>query len=231
MPNDHPKFVDLTTLVPSVVPAVLYATPYNFLGRAAHGYKASKVLMIASAAQALAHMSRTVAKDGYCLVIYDAYRPQKAVRDFANWGAAPLPHSKRTKQLFHPTLARHELFEKGYISSQSAHSRGFTVDLTLIKKGSDFHPQDPIEHHFLDADGSKLTILDDGSLDMGGHFDLFHPLSHQNATGLSSEAQENRAYLNHHMKAVGFQDFDMEWWHFTHESEPKDAPFFDSDIV
>ena len=124
-------------------------------------------------------------------------------------------------------------FLKGYISDQSAHARGSTVDLTLIdlKRTHLFDPcQGEVKTQKL-SDGRVLQVIDDGTLDMGGHFDLFDPSAHQGSSLVSPTAQQNRAYLLDVMRACGFQPIQTEWWHFTLENEPFKEQSFDFDVV
>ena len=67
---------------------------------------------------------------GYRLKVFDAYRPGRAVRHFVLWGIED--QDIRMKPYFYPELEKQELFSKGYVASQSSHSRGSTVDLTLL---------------------------------------------------------------------------------------------------
>ena len=100
-------------------------------------------------------------------------------------------------------LEKRELFVKGYIAKQSSHSRGSTVDLTL-----------------LDMKTGK-------ELDMGGPFDLFSEVSHPDYRGITREQYENRMVLQHAMIRGGFQPIDCEWWHFTLKDEPYPDTYFE----
>ena len=109
----------------------------------------------------------------------------------------------RMKPYFYPDLEKQELFAKGYVASLSGHSRGSTVDLTL-----------------LDMKTGK-------ELDMGGPFDLFSELSHPDYRGVTEEQYENRMLLRRAMQRNGFEPIDCEWWHFTLQNEPYPNTYFD----
>ena len=224
-------FVDLSQYIPMIVPALRYGTSHNFLGRPVKGYLRSTVVMTQEAADALRSVADGVAKDGYRLVIYDTYRPQKAVQDFLSWRDEPVEDSK-IKALYYPTFTKGYLFENGYISSRSTHSRGSTVDLTLIEEGrvADFTGLPKTKKQVILSDGRVLTILDDGTLDMESHFDLFDLSAHPGSTLVSSQARHNRQYLADVMKKNGFLPISTEWWHFSLKDEPFKDTYFDFDI-
>jgi D-alanyl-D-alanine dipeptidase len=106
------------------------------------------------------------------------------------------------KPYFYPSLEKQELFVKGYIASKSSHSRGSTVDLTL------------------------LDMRTGKEVDMGSPFDLFDEKSHPDYTGISQEQYENRMRLQQVMVRNGFEPIDCEWWHFTLRDEPFPDTYF-----
>ena len=138
---------------------------------------------------------------GYRLKVFDAYRPVRAVKHFVLWGIEDL--DLRMKPFFYPELDKQDLFKKGYIASLSSHSRGSTVDLTL-----------------LDMNTGK-------EVDMGSPFDLFSPVSHPDCRDVTDEQFENRMTLQKAMIRNGFRPIDCEWWHFTLENEPYPDTYFD----
>ncbi|MEH0001956.1 MAG: M15 family metallopeptidase [Holosporaceae bacterium] len=228
-------FVDVQKVIPDALVALKYATSYNFLGRPLNGYRCQRSLLTVQAAEALLKAAQTFKKAGFGLVLYDTYRPLKAVRDLVAWGGENVVFAKEKalKALYYPTFEKKELFLKGYISDQSAHARGSTVDLTLIdlKRAPLFDPcQGVVKTHTL-SDGRALQVIDDGTLDMGGHFDLFDPSAHQGSALVSPAAQKNRAYLLDVMRSCGFQPIQTEWWHFTLENEPFKERSFDFDVA
>ena len=72
------------------------------------------------------------------MVIYDAYRPQDAVNHFMRWSEDPSDQTK--KEEYYPRVDKAKVFELGYVAKKSGHSRGSTVDLTLIKNDAQLHP-------------------------------------------------------------------------------------------
>lgn len=228
-------FVDVQKVIPDALVALKYFTPYNFLGRPLKGYRCQRPLLTTEAAEALLKAAQTFKKAGFGLVLYDTYRPLKAVRDLVAWGDenTASANAKALKALYYPTFEKKELFFKGYISDQSAHARGSTVDLTLIdlKRAPLFDPCQGVVTTQKLSDGRVLQVIDDGTLDMGGHFDLFDPSAHQGSSLVSPAAQQNRAYLLDVMRVCGFQPIQTEWWHFTLENEPFKERSFDFDVA
>lgn len=178
-----------------------YAGSHNFVGRPIAGYDAPVCLLAEEAASALANVQRALAASGRGLKVFDCYRPVRAVADFAAW-ARDL-EDQATKAEYYPNVAKDQLFALGYIAERSGHSRGSTVDLTLIDLAS----------------GAEL--------DMGTPYDLFDPRSWPNDTSVSPEAQANRRALQEAMAAHGFQGLREEWWHFTLVGEPHLETYFD----
>ena len=198
---DPSGFVLLSDHVPGAIQEIRYFTTYNFVGDRIEGYEEPCALVTKEAARALAQVSGEMAALGYRLKIFDAYRPATAVKHFVLWGIEDL--DLRMKPYFYPDLDKTELFERGYIASRSSHSRGSTVDLTLLDMGT----------------GKEL--------DMGGPFDLFSEISHPDYRGISDEQYENRMLLRSAMLRNGFDPIDCEWWHFTLRSEPYPDTYFE----
>ena len=201
MQHDCSGFVVLAEAVPAVVQEIRYYSTYNFVGDRIDGYEQPLALLTKEAARALKAASNEAATFGYRLKIFDAYRPAKAVKHFVLWGIEDL--DQRMKPYFYPDLQKQELFERGYIASQSSHSRGSTVDLTL-----------------LDMQSGK-------ELDMGSAFDFFSEVSHPGYKGVSEEQYANRMFLRDLMVRAGFEPFAFEWWHFTLKEEPYPDIYFD----
>lgn len=200
MPRD---FCDVSALIPDALLDIRYAGTHNFVGEPIDGYFAPQAILTRPAAQALCHAAADFRAMGYRILIYDAYRPQRAVDHFVRWAQTD---DARMKAEFYPTLSKNELFPRGYIAARSGHSRGSTVDLTLV-----------------DGDGTPL--------DMGGAFDFFGPVSGHDAPGLTSLQRENRALLRRIMLAHGFTDYSEEWWHYRLANEPYPDTYFDFPIV
>ncbi len=209
MPTDFAKqaamdssgFVLLADAVPGIVQEIRYYSTYNFIGDRIDGYEEPCAILTAEAARALRGVSNDANVMGCRLKIFDAYRPAAAVRRFVLWGIEDL--DLRMKPFFYPDLPKQELFVRGYIASKSSHSRGSTVDLTLLDM----------------ATGKEL--------DMGSPFDLFSEISHPDSRAVTDEQYRNRMLLQGMMVRGGFVPIDCEWWHFTLKDEPYPDTYFD----
>ena len=198
---DPSGFVMLADYVPHVIQEIRYHSSYNFIGERIDGYEEPCAFLTLDAARALKSASHEFFVMGYQLKIFDAYRPARAVRHFELWGIEDT--DIRMKSFFYPDLEKAELFRKGYIAKQSSHSRGSTVDLTL-----------------LDMQTGK-------EVDMGSPFDFFGPVSHPDCREISDEQFENRMMLQKVMMRNNFLPMDCEWWHFTLNHEPYPDTYFD----
>ena len=198
---DASGFVLLAEQVPQVIQEIRYYSAYNFIGERIDGYEEPCAILTKEAARALKFVSKELYVQGYCLKVFDTYRPACAVRHFVLWGIEDL--DLRMKPFFYPDLEKQELFEKGYIASKSSHSRGSTVDLTLLEM----------------ATGKEV--------DMGSPFDLFSERSHPDFKGVTEEQFENRMRLQKAMVRGGFEPLDCEWWHFTLGDEPYPDTYFE----
>jgi zinc D-Ala-D-Ala dipeptidase len=217
-------FVDVADVAPDVVVDLRYAGSDNFLGRPARGYGAPRCLLTKQAARALAAAQRDVAAFGLALMVYDCYRPQRAVDDFAAWArdtAGPA-----TSPPYHPVVPRSELFARGYIAARSGHSRGSTVDLTLIPAG----PRQRAPAATRDCRTIEGPLAPDGSLDMGTTFDCFDERAHPADPKVPAPARRNRLLLRAVMEKHGFAPYPQEWWHFTLAGEPFPRTAFDFEI-
>ena len=198
---ERKDFVLISQAVPDAILEVRYHATYNFVGERIDGYKEPVAILTKEAAAALKEVSDEVMAQGYRLKIYDAYRPQRAVDHFKQW-AEDLDDTKM-KEYFYPDVDKSTLFQKGYISAKSGHSRGSTVDLTLFDMRT----------------GKEV--------DMGGTFDYFGPESHAAYTeGLTQKQIQNRRILRDAMLNHGFKGIRTEWWHFTLKNEPFPETYF-----
>ena len=198
---DPSGFVLLSDFVPDIVQEIRYYSTYNFIGDRIDGYEEPCAMLTTEAARALRSVSHEMIVQGYRLKVFDAYRPACAVRHFVLWGIEDL--DLRMKPFFYPDLEKQELFQKGYVASKSSHSRGSTIDLTLLDM----------------ATGKEL--------DMGSPFDLFSEISHPDSRDVTEEQYENRMLLRNVMVRNGFAPIDCEWWHFTLEDEPYPDTYFE----
>jgi D-alanyl-D-alanine dipeptidase len=193
-------FVDAATVVPGLMADMRYAGSHNFVGRPIDGYEAPRCLLAQPAANALAEVARDLAPRGLHVKVFDCYRPTRAVANFMRW-ARDLKDTAG-KAEFYPNVDKRTLFRDGYIASQSGHSRGATIDMTLAK--------------------------DDGTeLDMGTPFDFFSPKSWPADPTVTPEQHANRMLLANAMRKRGFSPYDREWWHFTLRGEPFPDTYFD----
>lgn len=199
--KDASGFVLLADYVPGIIQEIRYYSTYNFIGDRIDGYEEPCALVTVEAARALMSVSNEMAALGFRLKVFDAYRPASAVKRFVLWSIDDL--DLRMKPFFYPDLDKEELFLRGYIAKQSSHSRGSTVDLTL-----------------LDMETGK-------EVDMGGPFDLFSEVSHPDYRGITDEQYANRMFLRDAMLRNGFEPIDCEWWHFTLADEPYPDTYFD----
>ncbi|GMU96480.1 MAG: D-alanyl-D-alanine dipeptidase [Ignavibacterium album] len=217
-------FVEIREYIPDIVIDLRYYTDHNFLGRKVNGYEASKCYITKAAADSLAKVQEELKRFGLSLKIYDAYRPQRAVDDFVRW-AKDLSDTL-TKKEFYPTVDKSRLFADGYIAEKSGHSRGSTVDLTIVP-----FPVAEQEEFDLDNQCECYKSVDerfrDNSLDMGTGFDCFHPLSHTMNNNISPQQRANRLLLFSLMEKHGFKNLSEEWWHFTLINEPFPDTYFD----
>ncbi|MEU5691688.1 D-Ala-D-Ala dipeptidase VanX [Actinosynnema sp. NPDC020468] len=201
--KDGFAFVD--DLVPGIRWDAKYATWDNFTGKPVDGYAVNRIVGTVELCGALANAREKAASLGFGLLLWDGYRPQRAVECFLRWSARP--EDGRTKSRHYPNLERAEMVEQGYVATRSGHSRGSTVDLTLY----------------------RLTT---GELvPMGGGHDLMDPISHHGATGVTRVEAGNREHLLAIMEACGFTRYDQEWWHYALRDEPFPDTYFDFPVA
>ncbi len=182
-----------------------YATWDNFTGRPVDGYLANRIVATKALCAALEDAREEAASRGFGLLLWDCYRPQRAVDCFLSWSRQP--EDGRTKQRHYPNIDRADMFSRGYVAARSSHSRGSAIDLTL--------------YHL--ASGELAP--------MGGHHDLMDTVSHHGAPGITRTEAENRQSLCSVMTACGFRSYDLEWWHYTLADEPFPDTYFDFPIT
>ncbi len=221
-PND---IVDIETAVPSLLLDVRYHGPHNFIGEQVDGYRAPKCLITRKAAESLARVQGELKELSLSLKIYDCYRPQRAVDHFVRW--AQDTSDVKTKGEFYPTVDKRNLFRDGYIAKKSGHSRGSTIDLTIVPlpvpKQDAYTPGQPLVACYAAVD----KRFRDNSIDMGTGFDCFHELSHPGNLKVGHQQRANRLLLKSLMDKYGFRNYDQEWWHFTLRDEPYPDTYFD----
>ncbi len=223
-------FVYLHEIDPTILTSPRYYSNENFVGTPVDGYKRSVIIITKQAADALKKAHDELKRDGYTLVVYDAYRPQQAVNHFMRWSENVNDQIKKSH--YYPRVNKADVFELGYVAKRSGHSRGSTIDLTIIKNNQTLHAIEEKKRTLLD--GYTITILDDGTVDMGSSFDLFDTASHFENNLITEEFKTLRTYLKNIMEKHGFKNYAEEWWHFTLKNEPfpatKDDSYFDFEV-
>ena len=201
IPDD---FGDIAEEIPDIVLEIRYASNDNFMGKVVNGYNIPKVVLTKKALKALKNAQAEFKPMGYCIKVFDAYRPQRAVDDFMQW--INVENDTVMKQNYYPQLDKKNLVPQGYIAEKSGHSRGSTVDLSLV---------------YLDVEKKGKEV------DMGGSWDFFGERSHYDYPEISLKQKENRALLQKIMIKHGFLPYAQEWWHFTLAEEPFPNKYFD----
>ena len=193
-------FVYVTDIIPDAVLDIRYHGNNNFLGVRVDGYLSPVAILTIEAAEALSRASDDLRQQGYFLLIFDAYRPQAAVDHFVRWVSDE--NDTLTKDIFYPGIDKSRLIPEGYIASRSGHSRGSTVDLSLV------------------------CMLTGEEVDMGTCFDFFGVESHHGTLLVTADQSAGRLILKDAMERAGFRAYTKEWWHYTLISEPYPDTFF-----
>lgn len=201
---DDSGFVQIHEVIPNVVYDIRYHSADNFVGAQVDGYINPTAYISKEAASALKKVQEALNKEGLGLKVFDAYRPQKAVDHFVRWGA--VVSDTLTKQKYYPEINKARVFELGYVAKKSGHSRGSTIDLTVI---------------YLDSKEE---------MDMGSAWDFFGPISHHDSPMVNETHTANRNKLRELMKANGFKEYSNEWWHYTLDNEPYPDTYFNFDV-
>jgi len=194
------EFVYLSDVDKSIQKELRYLSTNNFIGKKIDGYNNNCLIVTEKTANALKEVQKILSLKGLSLKIFDGYRPQQAVNHFVRW--AKDIDDTLMKAKYYPDVPKSELFKQGYIASKSGHSRGSTVDLTII----------------------DVTTKEE--LDMGSPFDFFGIESHPFYKEITKEQKENRMYLREIMLLNGFVPYENEWWHFTLAHEPYPKTYF-----
>jgi zinc D-Ala-D-Ala dipeptidase len=217
-------FVALEDVDPTIRQDMRYATKHNFVGRRIDGYRDPVCILTRPAARALKRAQSALRPRGYTLKVYDCYRPQRAVDHFVRWSRND---DERMKREFYPRVDKGRLFADGYIAERSGHSRGSTVDLTLVKLPAKDQPRFTGE---LVPCYSKRRYPDN-SVDMGTGYDCFDTLAHTRDPRIKGRARRNRRLLVRTLDNAGFENYANEWWHFTLRDEPFPDRYFDFPVA
>ncbi len=220
-------FVYLRDLAPTIRQDIRYAGMHNFIGRPVEGYEAPECVLTAAAAQALVRVQNALARSGLALIVWDCYRPARAVADFLRWMSDA---DSRMKVEFYPETEKGQLVALGYIAARSTHSRGSTVDLGLVPAGLAAPPPWNGNVPLTPCTGPKGDRTEDGTVDLGTGFDCFDARAHFAFQDIGAAARANRAILRDAMVRQGFVPYDREWWHFRLAHEPYPNRVFDFPI-
>jgi D-alanyl-D-alanine dipeptidase len=194
-------FAHVHDVIPDLDVVLRYFSSHNFVGDSIEGYKANNLILTIQTAEALKQVQDELQSQNLCLKVYDGYRPQRAVNHFIRW--AKDLNDTINKQEFYPKVEKRHLFRDGYIAALSGHSRGSTVDLTII-------------------DG-----ITSEPLDMGSPYDFFGEPSWVEYQNITESQKNNRKLLQKVMLEHGFRNYPREWWHFTLNGEPFPDTYFD----
>ncbi len=194
------EFVYLKDMDKSIIQDIKYFTNDNFIGRPIKGYKIPQCILTRKMGTYLSNIQQKLKLKELSLKVYDCYRPQAAVDDFIAWSHDI--YDQKMKGAYYPNIEKANLFKLGYIAKKSSHTRGSTVDLTLV------------------------SLKTGEELDMGTHFDYMDNKSFVFAGDISREAKNNRFFLRKIMQENGFKTYDKEWWHFTLKDEPFPGTYF-----
>ena len=200
----HEDFVYLKDVDASIQTELRYFSHQNFIGKPIDGYQKDCIILTKLTAEALQKIQANLKKEGLSLKVFDAYRPQQAVNHFVKW--AKILNDTLMKKEYYPNVPKSQLFQLGFIASKSGHTRGSTVDITLIKLNTK------------------------KEFDMGSAYDFFGEESHPFYKKITKKQQENRLFLRKIMVENGFSSYDNEWWHFTLKNEPFPNTYFNFPI-
>lgn len=200
--------VDIQSVVPGIDLDMRYFGSHNFVGRPIAGYLAPRCWLKPEAASALARVELALRRRHQRLRIFDCYRPARAVAEFVRWMADPTDLVGKAE--FYPGLDKSQL-SGTYIAPVSGHSRGSTVDLTILQ--------------------CTAQETECRPLDMGTGFDFFGTRAHTDTSEVSPRQRANRYRLRNAMQAQGFANLPEEWWHYRLDPEPSPHLFYDVEIT
>lgn len=161
-------FVRVRDYLPEVLQQLPYATADNFTGRRIYDF--SEVFLRYGTVKKLRSVCEELAEQGLNLKIWDGFRPVSA--QFKLWEVCP---------------------DDTYVADPnqgfSGHSRGNTVDVTLV-----------------DMDGSEI--------EMPTGFDDFTAKADRDYSDVPEVPAANAILLQNTMEKYGFTGYFGEWWHF-----------------
>ena len=216
------QFVALDRVDATILQDMRYATRHNFVGRRIHGYREPVCLLTRQAARALHRAQDALEPAGYGLKVYDCYRPTRAVAQFDRW--AQNLGDQKMKAEFYPHTDKSRAFVDGYIAHRSGHSRGSTVDITLVRLPAKAAPE--WDGRLRSCVAPYRRRFRDTSVNMGTTYDCMDPRAHTFHPAITGRAHRNRLRLRAALNRVGFAPYDNEWWHFTLRNEPYPERYF-----
>src|SRR5882757_3619604 len=221
-------FVYLRDIDPTIVQDIRYAGSHNFVGRPIRSYLAAECILSVSAANALETVQRMLIEKKLSLIVWDCYRPKRAVEDFFQWSKDPT-HSEM-KAEFYPRTDKEKLFALGYLAKRSAHSRGSTVDLGIVPTAFTFAPAPNSSQSLKACTAPKGERFEDGTIDFGTGYDCLDAFGNTSNAVVGAIARYNRQTLKSYMKGAGFRSYAREWWHFELVDEPFNRDGFDFEV-
>jgi len=222
-------FVYLREVDPSIVQDIRYAGAHNFVGRPVKGYLAAECILTEPAAKGLAAVQKKLAEQKLSLIVWDCYRPKRAVEDFLQWSKAPA-HAEM-KAEFYPNADKKRLFALGYLAMRSAHSRGSTVDIGIVPASLSAVPKADPSQPLKACTLPKGERFEDGAIDFGTGYDCLDEMAATSNAGAGEVAHRNRELLKSAMQGAGFRPYSKEWWHFELADEPFRQDGFDFEIT
>ncbi len=166
--EDH-VFVKVTDYIPDIVVDLKYATTDNFTEIKIYDF--TDAYLRYGTVEKLMDIQESLKEDGYLLKIWDAFRPVSA--QFVLWEAYPDP-----------------TFVANPNTGGSSHSKGNTIDVTLV-----------------DLDGDYV--------EMPTGFDDFSAYANRDYSDNTEEAAANALLLEDTMIEHGFEPYFGEWWHYS----------------
>lgn len=221
-------FVYLRDIDPTIVQDIRYAGSHNFVGRPIKGYLAAECILSEPAANALEAVQRKLAEKRLSLIVWDCYRPKRAVDDFLRWSKDPAHSEMKTE--FYPRTDKEKLFALGYLAKPSAHSRGSTVDLGIVPTAFSSAPRLKPSQSLEVCTSPKGERFEDGTIDFGTGYDCLDVLANTSNARAGGTALRNRQTLRSYMQGAGFRPYAREWWHFELINEPFRRGGFDFEV-
>jgi len=221
-------FVYLRDIDPTIVQDIRYAGSHNFVGRPIRGYLAAECILSEPAAKALEAVQRKLAEKKLSLVVWDCYRPTRAVDDFLRWSNDPTHTEMKTE--FYPRADKEKLFALGYLARRSSHSRGSAVDLGIVPATFLSAPPPNPSQSPKACTSPKGERFEDGTIDFGTGYDCLDALAYASNARAGGTALRNRQTLKSYMRGAGFRPYAREWWHFELIDEPFHRNGFDFEV-